>query len=64
LVLRPEPWRFGGDFAPIDALEAADVEADDVEFVDMEADMSFSFNKTLVVLNLSNSVRIDIILFV
>ena len=33
LVLRPEPWRFGGDFAPIDALEAADVEADDVELI-------------------------------
>ena len=29
----------------------------------MEADMSFNFNKTLVV-NLSNSIRIDIILFV
>jgi len=35
-----------------------------VESADVEADMSFSFNKTLVVLNLSNSIRIDIILFV
>jgi len=30
----------------------------------MEADMSFGFNKALIVLNLSNSVRIDIIFFV
>jgi hypothetical protein len=30
----------------------------------VEADVSFSFNKTLIILNLLNSVRIDIILFV
>jgi len=30
----------------------------------VKADMSFRFNKTLVVLNLSNYVRIDIIFFI
>jgi hypothetical protein len=35
--------------------------AADVESTDVKAEMSFSFNKTLVVLNLSNSVRIDTI---
>jgi len=35
-----------------------------MESADVETDMSFGFNKTLVFLNLSNSVRIDIILFI
>jgi hypothetical protein len=35
-----------------------------MESADVKAYMSFGFNKTLIVLNLSNSVRIDIILFI
>jgi hypothetical protein len=40
--------------------EATDVEPADVEPADVDADKSFRFNKTLVDLKLSKSVKIDI----